>query len=118
MCGRAAAYLCYMELSYSAIKKLQVVCLGDGKNLGRVCDVLFYYPENKIKGFMVTGGKFPFGREEQFVPVCDVAKVGEDVLLVKRCEHAPDREKHPHGPPHCPSDCGPHPRGFGGEDYE
>lgn len=82
-----------MELSYNALKKLDVVCLNDGKNLGRVCDLIFLYPENRIKGFNVTGGKgFRFMRQEEFIPISSVTKIGEDVILVRREEK---REKCP-----------------------
>ena len=93
-----------MELSYNVIKKLDVVCLNDGKNLGRVCDLIFLYPENRIKGFTVTGGKgFRFVRQEEFIPITAVTKIGEDVILVRREEKRdkcpPRREKNCCPPP-------------------
>ena len=73
-----------MELSFNDIKKLQVINLNDGKNLGKVCNIIFFYPENTIKGFVATGGKcFRFSREEQFIPLSEVVRIGEDVVLVK-----------------------------------
>ena len=93
MCGRAAAYLCYMELSYSAIKKLQVVCLGDGKNLGRVCDVVLTYPEGRVQGIVAPGGKgFRWGKAELFIELRCVKKIGIDVVLVE-VRSAPKPEK-------------------------
>lgn len=63
---------------------MQVICLNDGKNLGRVCDISFLYPENCIKGFTVTGGRgLKFMRDEQFVPWDSISKIGEDVILIK-----------------------------------
>ena len=97
LCARPA-YHYTMEHSYNRLKKLQVICINDGKNLGRVCDVLFLYPENKIKGFSVTGGRgFRIAREEQFVPWGQIIKIGRDVVLIKR-------EEKPKGscPPPCP----------------
>lgn len=93
-----------MELSYNVIKKLDVVCLNDGKNLGRVCDLVFLYPENRVKGFFVTGGKgFRFSRQEEFIPITSVTKIGEDVILVKR------EEKKEKCPPRHERNCCPPP---------
>ena len=93
-----------MELSYNVIKKLDVVCLNDGKNLGRVCDLVFLYPENRVKGFFVTGGKgFRFARQEEFIPITSVTKIGEDVILVKR------EEKKEKCPPRRERNCCPPP---------
>ncbi len=89
-----------MELSFNALKKLQVVSLNDGKNLGRVCDVLIIYPENCVKGFYVTGGRgFKFMRDEQFVPWGDIAKLGEDVILIKSAGTRPQKGACPPPPP-------------------
>ena len=108
-----------MELSFNALKKLQVVCLNDGKNLGRVRDALFFYPENRIKGFTVTGGKgFAFMREEQFIPWGQIVKIGEDVVLVRREDKKRDcpPDRPPDRPP-CPEAfCPPPRRGDGRRD--
>ena len=82
-----------MELSFNDIKKLQVINLNDGKNLGKVCNIIFFYPENTIKGFVATGGKcFRFSREEQFIPLSEVVRIGEDVIITD-VELAPPGEK-------------------------
>lgn len=81
---------------------MDVVSVADGKNLGRVCDLAFYFPEGKIKGFFVTGSKgFRLTKSDVFIPIGDVVKIGEDVVLVK-----PGQSKPPKGdcppPSHCP----------------
>lgn len=79
---------------------MDVVSVADGKNLGRVCDLAFYFPEGKIKGFFVTGSKgFRLTKSDVFIPIGDVIKIGEDVVLVK-----PGKSKPPKGdcPPPCP----------------
>lgn len=74
-----------MELSFSQIKRMQVICLTDGKNLGRVTDISFCLPENKIKGITVSGGRgLRFLHEEIFIPLHQIVKFGEDVILVRR----------------------------------
>lgn len=66
---------------------MDVVSVTDGKNFGKVCDLSFFFPENKLKGFFVTGCKgFRLGRSEVFVPVSDVVKIGEDVILIRTGE--------------------------------
>lgn len=83
---------------------MDVVSVADGKNLGKVCDLAFYFPEGKIKGFYVTGSKgFRFTKSDTFIPICDVVKIGEDVVLVK-----PAQSKPPKGEP-CPPPCPPQP---------
>ena len=72
-----------MELSYNDLRKKEVVNTLDGKKLGRVCDMVFCYPENRILGFVVPGCRaFGLKREEYFIDMKNIAKIGEDVILV------------------------------------
>ena len=72
-----------MELSYNELRKKEVVNTLDGKKLGRVCDLVFCYPENRILGFVVPGSRaFGFKREEYFIDLKNIVKIGEDVILV------------------------------------
>lgn len=104
-----------MELSYNALKKLQVISLTDGKNLGRVCDAVIIYPENSVKGFCVTGGRSWFARAEEFVPWNRIVKIGEDVILIKRDGKGERPDCKPQPP--CPPRGGCRPR-RDTEDYE
>lgn len=73
-----------MEFKFSDLKQKEVINLTDGKHLGKVCDLSFTFPENNVLGFYVTGCKgFRFSRQEQFIPVKCVTKIGEDAILVK-----------------------------------
>ena len=107
ICGRAHT-IYTMELSFNALKKLQVIDLNDGKNLGRVCDITFFYPENRIKGFTVTGGRgWRLFREEVFIPLQRIAKIGADVIFVRgevkgEGGGPPPKPGHPHCPPEPP----------------
>lgn len=81
-----------MEISFSKLKKLDVICLADGKNAGRFFDVVFTMPDGRIKGFFATGCKgFKLGKQEVFIPLGDIAKIGEDAVLVKNCGQPPDK---------------------------
>lgn len=87
----------FMEFTYSQLKQKDVISLTDGKNLGKVCDLTVSYPESNFLGITVTGCKgFRFSRQEMFIPIRQVVKIGEDTVLVK----LEQRENCP--PPQCP----------------
>lgn len=97
-----AAYYIAMEITFSKLKQKEVISLTDGKHLGRVCDITFGYPDNCVLGFTVTGCKsmFKFGRQEQFLPVKSVVKIGEDAVLVNT--QPPKGNPPPPPKPPCP----------------
>ncbi len=102
-----------MDFLYSELKQKEVIGLNDGKHLGKVCDLSFSFPENNILGFYVTGCKgFKFTRQNEFIPIKNVVKIGEDAILVK-FENKPDCPPPPKGrppkscPPPCPPPCPP-----------
>ncbi len=73
-----------METSFGELRRKETVNLCDGKRLGRVCDVVFTYPEGKVQGIVVPGGKgFRFGRAELFIELKNVTKIGVDVIFVE-----------------------------------
>lgn len=72
-----------MELSFNKLKRKDIICVTDGKNLGKICDAVILYPENMLGGYFVTGSKgFKLTKQELFVPVANIVKIGEDVILV------------------------------------
>lgn len=77
------------------MRKKETVNLCDGKRLGRVCDVVFTYPEGKVQGVVVPGGKgFRFGRGELFIELKNVKKIGVDVIFVElKTAPKPRKEK-------------------------
>ena len=83
-----------MEFTFTQLKQKEVINLNDGKNLGKVCDASFTWPENKFTGITVTGCRgFKFGRQE----------LGGD---------KPPKPPHggrPNCPPPCPPPCPPCP---------
>lgn len=87
-----------MEFTFSQLKQKDVISITDGKNLGKVCDVTFSYPENHLIGLTVTGCKgFRFTKQDLFIPIKNVVKIGEDTVLVKMEEKCPQPK-----PPKCP----------------
>ncbi len=72
---------------------MEAVNLSDGKRLGKVCDIVFSYPEGKVQGIVVPGGKgFRWGRADLFIDLKCVKKIGVDVVLVD-IKAAPKSEK-------------------------
>ena len=98
-----------MEVTFSALKQKDVININDGKNLGKVCDLSFTFPENNVLGFTVTGCKgFRFSKQEVFIPVKQVVIIGTDAVLVKLGEGYDRPPKPPKPPkPNCPPPCPP-----------
>ena len=87
------AYNETMETSYCELHRKEAVNLTDGKRLGRVSDVVFTYPEGRVQGIVVPGGRgFRWGRAEIFIDLKCIKKIGVDVILVD-IRSAPKPEK-------------------------
>lgn len=88
-----------MEISFSELKQKEVVNLTDGRRLGRTCDIVFTYPEGRVCGIVVPGTKNHrfFRRNELFIDLKNITKIGEDVVLVNlrpivKAECKPDKK--------------------------
>ena len=83
-----------MELSYGELKKKSVINILDGKDLGRVCDMVFTYPEGKIKAVIVPGKRNAFFKtNELIISFRCIEKIGDDAILVKLYENACEAKK-------------------------
>ena len=72
-----------MEYSFSELRAKEVINTQDGRKLGRICDVILCYPENRWIGLVVPSGKgFGFKKQELFLELKSIVKIGEDVILV------------------------------------
>lgn len=72
-----------MEMSFSELRTKEVINVADGRKLGRVCDMVFCYPENRILGFVVPGQRgFGAKRTDFFIELKNIVKIGDDVILV------------------------------------
>ncbi len=72
-----------MELSFSELRAKEVVNTQDGKKLGKVCDIALCYPDNKWLGLVVPGGRgWGFKKNNLFIDLRCIVKIGEDVILV------------------------------------
>ncbi len=71
-----------MEVSFSELRAKEVVNVQDGRKLGRVCDVILCYPENRWLGLIVPSGRGFGKKQELFLELKNIVKIGEDVILV------------------------------------
>ncbi len=73
-----------MECSYRELRTKCVINVVDGKNLGRVCDIVFTFPEGRVFGIVVPGscGIHLFHRNDIFIGLRNIVKIGADVILV------------------------------------
>ena len=96
-----------MEFSYTQIRQMDVISVVDGKHLGKVCDLVFEFPEGKVRGFYVTGGKgFRLTRPDLLIPLKNIVRIGEDVILTDADCVPPPKEKPCRKPPRRPpADC-------------
>ena len=108
-----------MEVIFSELKQKEVINVSDGRHLGKVCDLTFSFPESKVIGLMVTGSKgFKLTKQEVFLPIKCVVKIGEDAVLVSFSEEAPCPPPPGKGQPHCPPPCPPKPSRRSLDEYE
>lgn len=110
-----------MELSYTYLRTKEVVNVTDGRKLGRVSDVVFCYPENKVIGIVAPGGKsFSFRRNEQFIEMKNIVRIGDDVVLVNvGAIPKPGKQRGKCLPePNCPPPCPPRGDRRSYEEYE
>lgn len=106
-----------MELSFSDLRTKEVVNTQDGKKLGKVCDVVLCYPENRWIGIVVPGGRGLVGKKNTlFIDLKSIVKIGEDVVLVNvglPCERKKGKRACPPTPPmpapHAPAPTPPYP---------
>jgi len=76
-----------MEYNYSDLKKKSVVNVLDGKNLGKIIDLIISYPSGLVTGLVVPGRKNSFfGGSELLINFKCIERIGDDTILVKLCE--------------------------------
>ena len=91
-----------MEYNYSDLKKKSVINVSDGRDLGKISDLLISYPDGKIRSIIVPGKKNSFFSScELIIPFSAIERIGDDTILVrldKKCEPIkPCFEKLPDG---------------------
>lgn len=76
-----------MELTFSELKKRDVINIADGKCLGRITDIKFRFPEGRIEGIIVPGRKTCslfnfFSKTTLYISERNIIRIGGDVILV------------------------------------
>lgn len=102
-----------METSFGELRRKEAININDGKRLGKVSDVVFTYPEGKVQGIVVPGGRgFRWGKAEVFVELKCVTKIGVDVVFVDiKAAPKPEKKKGGKWEDSCPPPPPPPPRG-------
>lgn len=72
-----------MEYNLSELKKKNVVNVEDGKNLGKITDVVINVPQFDVSAIIVSDKIKIFSGESYIVNVCCIEKVGDDTILVR-----------------------------------
>lgn len=89
-----------MELSFSELRAKEVINTQDGRKLGRVCDMILCYPENRWLGIVVPNGRGFGKKNELFIDLRNIVKIGEDVILVSvGAQRRQNSNKQGHGMP-------------------
>ena len=76
-----------MAYNLTDLKKKKVINVADGKDLGKITDMVITYPEGKVKGIIVPGKKNGlFFSGELIINFKCIERIGEDAVLVSLCE--------------------------------
>ena len=73
-----------MEYNLSELKKKSVINVLDGKDLGKINDLVISFPDGRVVGIIVPGKKNSlFGGNELIVYFKCIEKIGGDAILVR-----------------------------------
>ena len=72
-----------MEISYTDLRAKEVVNLQNGARMGKIVDMIIESNGKSVLGLVVPGVRKMFrSSEDIFIPWCNIAKIGNDVILV------------------------------------
>jgi len=72
-------------MTFSELRKKDVICIGDGRLLGRVADLEIDVSCGQVRALMIPCGSgcFFHGEKSQTtIPWAQIACIGDDVILV------------------------------------
>lgn len=74
-------------MTYSELKKKDIICIGDGRLMGRVADLELDPMDGRIRALVTAagcgiGGIFHSEKNQQTIPWGQIACIGDDVILV------------------------------------
>ncbi len=86
-----------METTFSELRQKNVINVLTGRILGNVIDIAFDLRHNCLLGIVVPGSKSLFNifscSKQIFVPMSNICKIGEDVILVEVIETCKKKKK-------------------------
>ena len=77
-----------MDLSFSELKKREVININDGRSLGHPNDIVLSFPAGTMTGIVVPGKKVCFllrpfkSSKDIYIARKNIQKIGSDVILV------------------------------------
>ncbi len=74
-----------MSCTYSDLRDKEIICIGDGRRLGYVCDLELDPVVGKICALIVPGSAgilSPFKRSRCLIPWENIVRIGDDIILV------------------------------------
>lgn len=74
-------------MTFSELKKKDIICIGDGRLVGRACDLAIDPTSGQTLGLIVCAGSCGFLRGEKNqmeIPWRQITCIGDDVILVSR----------------------------------
>ena len=73
-----------MEITFNELKDKEIINIYDGKKLGKAIDISFDKDMASVIGIIVPGEHKIFRKTQDiFIPISNIKKIGEDVMLVK-----------------------------------
>ncbi len=75
-----------MVIKMSELRCKEVICVGDGRRLGYVCNAEIEVPEGCVRSLIVPGPCRFFGlfgrKDDYIIPWCAIKRIGPDIILV------------------------------------
>ena len=72
-----------METSYTELRSKEVVNVNSGSKMGKIIDMIIDSNGKNVLGVVVPGVRKVFrASEDIFIPWCNIAKIGTDVILI------------------------------------
>lgn len=80
-----------MEYNLCDLKKKKVINIADGRDLGKITDLIISSPDGRVKSIIVPGRKTNFfSNSELIISFSCIERIGDDTILVKlsptRCD--------------------------------
>lgn len=83
-----------MNYNFSDLKRKKVINVADGRDLGRISDIIISYPDGRIGSIIVPGKKNSFFSTcELIINFSCIERIGDDTILVRLCRKNEREEK-------------------------